>query len=117
MTRVTELKKCCCNECEIPDIEMTDKDIMRISEFYKAFSDPTRLRILYKLSTAQPLDVGCIAQSLEMTDSAVSHQLKVLRQQRLVTAERKGKFVYYSLDDAHIGSMLSAALEHIKEDY
>ena len=117
MTKLSEAGKCSCKECNTAEIEMTDKDIERISDFYKAFSDPTRLKILYKLLTAQPLDVGCIAQSLLMTDSAVSHQLKVLRQQRLVTSERKGKFVYYSLDDAHIGSMLSAALEHIRDDY
>ena len=89
--------------------------LWHVSEFFKAFSDPTRLRILYALSSEKLLDVGAIAARLNMTDSAISHQLKLLKQQRLVASERNGKYVLYRLDDDHIETVLEMAKEHISE--
>ena len=89
--------------------------LWRVSEFFKAFSDPTRLRILYALSSEKLLDVGAIAARLNMTDSAISHQLKLLKQQRLVASERNGKYVLYRRDDDHIETVLEMAKEHISE--
>lgn len=95
--------------------EVSDERLERVSEFFKAFSDPTRLRILFALSKEKLLDVGGIATRLGMTDSAISHQLKLLKQQRLVASERSGKYVLYRLDDAHIETVLSMAAEHLSE--
>ena len=89
--------------------------LSKTSEFFNAFSDPTRLKILYLLLSEKIVDVGGIAQKLRMTDSAISHQLKLLRQQRLVASERNGKNVFYRLDDVHIGTVLSMASEHLAE--
>ena len=87
------------------------------AEFFKAFADPTRLRVLYLLSRKKLLDVGSIASTLGMTDSAISHQLKILKQAHLVASERNGKFICYRLDDGHIEDMLEKASEHISEYY
>ena len=95
--------------------ELNDDAFERVSDFFKAFSDPTRLRILFTLSKEKLLDVGGIAEKLNMTDSAISHQLKLLKQQRLVASERNGKYVYYRLDDSHIETVLSMAAEHLAE--
>ena len=95
--------------------ELNDDALGRVSDFFKAFSDPTRLRILFTLSKEKLLDVGGIAEKLNMTDSAISHQLKLLKQQRLVASERNGKYVLYRLDDSHIETVLSMAAEHLAE--
>ena len=95
--------------------DVSDDRFERVSDFFKAFSDPTRLRILYALSKERLLDVGAIAERLNMTDSAISHQLKLLKQQRLVSSERNGKYVLYRLDDDHIETVLEMAAEHISE--
>ena len=95
--------------------ELNDDALGRVSDFFKAFSDPTRLRILFTLSKEKLLDVGGIAENLNMTDSAISHQLKLLKQQRLVASERNGKYVLYRLDDSHIETVLSMAAEHLAE--
>ncbi len=87
------------------------------ADFFKAFADPTRLRVLYLLSKEKLLDVGSIACKLGMTDSAISHQLKILKQARLVASERNGKFICYRLDDGHIEDMLEKAAEHVSEYY
>ena len=94
---------------------LTAEQLESVSEYFKAFSDPTRLKILYLLAGETNLDVGTIASRLEMTDSAISHQLKKLKQTRLIASERKGKFVLYRLDDDHIGTTLMQAVEHISE--
>ena len=97
------------------DSRFSVKEIEKIADFFKAFSDPTRLKILYTLSEAGSLDVGGIALKIGVTESAVSHQLKTLKQQRLVDSQREGKYVFYTLDDGHIDSVLNAAYEHISE--
>jgi DNA-binding transcriptional ArsR family regulator len=86
----------------------------RLSETFKALGDPTRLRIVYALSKKK-LCVCDLSASLDMSQSAVSHQLRILRNLKLVKFEKKGKSVYYSLDDDHILSMFEKCLEHVNE--
>lgn len=85
-----------------------------LSEFYKIFADETRLRILDVLLN-KPFCVNEISEILDMTQSAISHQLKNLRASNLVKTEKIGKNVYYSISDDHIKIILSYGLEHIKE--
>ena len=80
----------------------------------KFLGDPTRIRILYALSAGE-LCVCDIASVLNMTQSAISHQLRVLKQIKLVKFRREGKTVYYSLADAHVETILSQGLEHVQE--
>ena len=89
--------------------------IDHISNTFKALSDPTRLRILFVLLEQQQLCVGAIAERVDMSESAVSHQLRVLRQHRIVRAERQGRNVLYQLDDDHITTLLHQVIEHHKE--
>lgn len=89
-------------------------EIIEIAELFKVLGDPTRARILWCLISAE-LCVCDIAQLLGMTHSAVSHQLRVLRQAKLVAPRRSGKEVYYSLLDDHVTKILSMAKEHIEE--
>lgn len=85
-----------------------------MSEFFKAFSSSTRVKILTALATAE-LCVCDIAQVLGLSASSVSHQLALLRTMRLIKHRRDGKQVYYSLDDEHITAILAIAREHIGE--
>lgn len=85
-----------------------------LSEFYKIFGDQTRLRILDVLLN-KPLCVNEISELLDMTQSAISHQLKNLRASNLVKTEKIGKNVYYSISDEHIKIILKYGLEHISE--
>jgi ArsR family transcriptional regulator len=85
-----------------------------LSEFYKIFGDPTRLRILDVLIN-KPLCVNEISEILDISQSAVSHQLKNLRSSNLVKTEKIGKNVYYSIADDHIKIILKYGVEHISE--
>lgn len=85
-----------------------------LSEFYKIFADQTRLRILDTLLN-KPLCVNEISEVLDVTPSAISHQLKNLRASNLVKGEKIGKNVYYSISDDHIKIILKYGLEHISE--
>lgn len=85
-----------------------------LSEFYKIFGDQTRLRILDALLN-KPLCVSEISELLDVTQSAISHQLKNLRASNLVKTEKIGKNVYYSISDEHIKIILKYGLEHISE--
>ena len=85
-----------------------------LSEFYKIFGDQTRLRILDALLN-KPLCVNEISELLDMTQSAISHQLKNLRASNLVKTDKIGKNVYYSISDDHIKIILKYGLEHISE--
>lgn len=87
--------------------------ILDTAEFFKVFGDATRLHILCLLSQGE-LCVGDIADQLDMTQSAVSHQLRVLRQNDLVKYKKEGKTVYYSLDDEHVESVLNQGISHIR---
>lgn len=90
------------------------ENLDKVTEFFKVLGDNTRLRILYVLSEGE-LCVCDIANSLNMTQSAISHQLRVLKQSHLVRNRREGKSIYYALDDSHISSILAQAMEHVNE--
>ena len=94
---------------------MPDDDLLvDIAELFKVFGDSTRTKILAALSASE-MCVACISTILNMSVSAVSHQLRILRQSKLVKTRREGKEIYYSLDDDHIGEIFTTALEHVKE--
>lgn len=92
-----------------PEEELSD-----LAEFFKVFGDGTRLKILYVLLSAE-MCVYDIAMALGMSQSAISHQLRVLKQMDLVKNRRDGKTIFYSLADAHIVTILSQGLDHIEE--
>ena len=89
--------------------------ITALSDLFKALSDPTRLRIIYALMHNE-LCVHDLTLILDMGQSAVSHQLRVLRNLRIVKRRKEGKTVFYSLDDDHIEQIVSQTLHHIKHD-
>ena len=94
--------------------KLPSEDLLcELSDFFRIFADPTRLKILYTIE--EPMCVCDIASVLGMTKSAVSHQLKVLRQSNLVRYRKSGKNVFYSLSDEHVKVIIEYALEHIKE--
>ncbi len=85
-----------------------------LAELYKVFGDTTRIRILYVLFEAE-MSVGNIALLLGMSQSAISHQLRVLKQSRLVKSRREGKAMFYSLADEHVRTIIDQGMEHIQE--
>ena len=91
-----------------------EEEIYYLSEFYKVLGDSTRIKVLYLLVNRE-LCVNDIANELAMTPSSISHQLRVLKQHRLVKFRRDGKTVYYSLADEHVETILNQGLEHIEE--
>lgn len=91
-----------------------DEDIYDLADFYKLFADSTRLKILIALEEEE-LCVSDLATILDMGQSAISHQLRVLKQGRLVKNRRDGKVIYYQLDDDHIKEIISSGLDHIRE--
>ena len=99
---------------QIEDGMPSEEKIQNLADFYKVFGDVTRVKILCVLFQSE-LCVCDLAEVLEMTQSAVSHQLRVLKQAKLVKNRREGKIVYYSLADAHIQSILNQGMEHIAE--
>lgn len=98
----------------LPFNNLTLDEMNEISKIFKIISDPTRLSILFLLQKEE-LSVGAIAQTLEMEQSAISHQLKTLRTSRLVKSKKSGKNRIYSLDDLHVFSILDQTLTHIRE--
>lgn len=90
------------------------EELLAVSELYRVFGDGTRIRILYALLDTE-LCVCDIATLLDMTVSAISHQLRVLKQARLVKFRREGKTVFYSLADDHIHGILDLGIEHVRE--
>ena len=89
-----------------------EDDLYDLAELYKVFGDSTRIKILYVLFAAE-LCVYDIARLLGMTQSAVSHQLRILKNNKLVKYRREGKTVFYSLDDDHVRSILQLGMEHL----
>ena len=85
-----------------------------LADFYKVFGDATRVKILCVLLESE-MCVCDLAELLGMTQSAISHQLRVLKQMKLVKNRREGKTVYYSLADGHIQTIISQGMEHIQE--
>lgn len=95
--------------------DMPDEDILAdLSELFKVFGDSTRIRILYALSVSE-MCVCDIARLLNMTQSAISHQLRILKQSKLVKNRREGKTVFYSLADDHVRLIMNQGLEHVEE--
>ena len=95
-------------------LPMEDETLYRLAELFKVFGDPTRIRILYTLFV-QELCVQDIANKLSMTQSAISHQLRILKQMSLVKFRRDGKTIYYSLADNHVATIMDQGLEHVCE--
>lgn len=93
----------------------SNEEIEKLAQFYKIMGDATRLRLLISLENGE-LCASDLANLSSMSRSAVSHQLKALRQAKLVKSRKDGKTVFYALDDEHIYSILKVALEHVKEE-
>ena len=91
-----------------------EENLYDLAELFKVFGDTTRIRILYVLFEAE-MCVCDIAQILNMTQSAISHQLRVLKQARLVRNRREGKQIYYSLADDHVRTIIGQGMDHIEE--
>ncbi len=93
---------------------ISEEEAYYISELYKAMSDPTRVRILFSLIPGE-MCVCDITELVGVSQSAVSHQLRTLKQAGLVRYRRDGKTMYYSIADSHVSTMLAMGLEHIAE--
>lgn len=98
---------------EIKETLKEERSIEPLSNIFKALGDPTRLRIIYVLSKAS-LCVCDIAALLDMTQSAISHHLRILRNLKLVKFKKEGKLVIYSLDDDHVLKLFKEGLDHTK---
>ncbi|MGL4790006.1 MAG: ArsR/SmtB family transcription factor [Anaerotignaceae bacterium] len=104
----------CNDKCCAVDISLLKEEhIYDVADFFKVFGDATRIKILHILLEGE-MCVGDIADRLEMTQSAVSHQLRVLRQNDLVKHRKEGKTVFYDLDDSHVENVLVQGISHIK---
>ncbi|MBE6008988.1 MAG: helix-turn-helix transcriptional regulator [Lachnospiraceae bacterium] len=99
-------------QTDIDSKYINDELIYETADFFKVFGDSSRLRLLILLLKAEKC-VTEIADELDMSQSAVSHQLRVLRQSRLVKYRRDGKTVYYSLDDEHVEDIIKEGMAHI----
>ena len=114
------MELCACGEKHAEFVEqlrneMPQEEVLYdIAELFKVFGDSTRVRILYALSERE-LCVCDIAALLNMTSSAISHQLRVLKQAKLVKYRKEGKIVYYSLDDEHVKQIYEKGREHVEE--
>ena len=89
--------------------------LIELAELYKVFGDSTRIKILYALFEEEK-GVGEIANQLGMTMSAISHQLRILKQNKLVKSRREGKSIFYSLADDHVRTIINQGRDHIEED-
>ena len=116
-----ELETCgylCVHEDKVAQVQsaLPDEDtLFSLAELFKVFGDSTRIRILYVLFEAE-VCVCDLAKLLGMTQSAVSHQLRILKQAHLVKSRRDGKTIFYSLADEHLRTLLEQGTEHIHED-
>jgi ArsR family transcriptional regulator len=104
-----------CSDIQITkEALLTDSSASSLAETFKVLGDVTRVRILDALSRTE-LCVGDIAELLGLSESAVSHQLRLLRDQRLVRPRRAGQMMFYTLDDHHIVKLFAQGLEHVQE--
>lgn len=94
---------------------LSEREFLFLAELFKALGDYTRVRILYALSIGE-LCVCALAEVLDMSQSAISHQLRLLRAAKLVRYRKEGKNVYYALDDDHVRNLVGQGLEHIREE-
>lgn len=99
---------------EVTDALPDEDTLDELEELFKIFGDSTRIKILYALHIKE-MCVMDISLALGMSQSAISHQLRVLRQTRLIRSRRDGKNIYYSLADEHVHTIISVGLEHIEE--
>ncbi len=97
----------------IPGI-LDEHTAAHVAELFRAFSDTSRVRILYALIERE-MNVGALAEMVGVSESAVSHHMRGLRQMRLVQARRDGKEVYYRIDDPHIVALFTQGVEHIRD--
>ena len=110
------------NDAEAAGVENTrdaghlpdEETLCETAELFKLFADSTRIRILYALAGGE-LSVTGIASELEMSQSAISHQLRLLRRSRLIRVRREGKNMFYSLADDHVRTILGMGIEHVNE--
>ena len=112
-----------CESCEVHENLLkivnetipAETELYDLAELFKIFGDSTRIRILYVLFEAE-VCVCDLAEALNMTQSAISHQLRILKQNKLVKSRRVGKSVFYSLADDHVRTIIDQGWEHIEED-
>lgn len=118
MAQIPELEGCeavCVHQDAVEQVRLPRREeIEAVAELFKLFGDPTRLKILCSL-TQQELCVCDLAELIGMNQSAVSHQLRLLKQGRLVKSRREGKSIFYSLADSHVYTVLAQGMEHISE--
>ncbi|HEX5109489.1 MAG TPA: metalloregulator ArsR/SmtB family transcription factor [Vicinamibacterales bacterium] len=94
--------------------QITPGDVDGLTEIFRVLGDPTRVRILDALATAE-LCVGDLAHRLGVSESAVSHQLRLLRSTRIVRSRREGRMIFYALDDRHVLALFRQGLRHVQE--
>ncbi len=112
---MTEERARCCPVEEVLAAQVPERDIQEMALMFKMMADPTRLRIINALMTSE-MCVCDLAEALEMSQSAVSHQLAALRGNRLIKFRRDGKQIYYSLADGHIRLLFDQCLTHAREE-
>ena len=113
----------CCETVEVHEdllriVEQTmpeETELYDLAELFKVFGDSTRIRILFVLSSAE-VCVCDLARVLNMTQSAISHQLRILKQNKLVKSRREGKSIFYSLADGHVSTIIAQGRDHIEEE-
>jgi len=112
------MEKDCCVHKENVDIVLqnlpSEDDIADVAEIFHILGDPTRIRILEAIRTKE-LCVGDIAALMEISQSGVSHQLRLMKKSRIIKGKREGKLIFYSLNDEHISQLMDIALTHIHE--
>ena len=100
---------------QVLEVMPTGDTLVNLAEFFRVFGDSTRIRILFVLFEAE-VCVCDLAKALNMTQSAISHQLRILKQNKLVKSRRDGKSIFYSLADEHVRTIIDQGREHIEED-
>lgn len=121
MSKIDGIEVCDCNELHkdllniVNDRMPVEESLNDLAELFKVFGDTTRIRILFVLFEAE-VCVCDLAEALNMTQSAVSHQLKVLKQAKLVKNRREGKSIFYSLADDHVRAIIAQGMDHVEED-
>ena len=119
---MSEKEKMCCDTVEVHEELLNivnetmpeETELYDLAELFKVFGDSTRIRILFVLFEAE-VCVCDLAKVLNMTQSAISHQLRILKQNKLVKSRREGKSIFYSLADDHVRTIIAQGREHIEE--
>lgn len=121
MTQRTDIDTCgflCVHEDVVAQVQRNlpdEEHMLQLADLFKVFGDGTRVRILFVLFESE-VCVCDLARLLGMTQSAVSHQLRILKQAHLIKARRDGKTIFYSLADDHVSALLKQGMEHVCED-